>query len=197
MNLPNKLSLFRILLVPVAALLYLFPYAHFHIAMPEFQIGFVDLSLVNLLVLALFAVASFTDFLDGYLARKHDLITSLGKFLDPIADKLLVNTMFILFAAKGVVPIVPVIIMVARDTVVDGLRMNAAAQKRVVAAGYLGKVKTVLQMVTIVFVLLNNLPFELMRLPVTSFLLWLATIVSVLSGYSYFTQLKDLILASK
>lgn len=117
--------------------------------------------------------------------------------MDPIADKLLVNTMFILFAAKGVVPIVPVIIMVARDTVVDGLRMNAAAQKRVVAAGYLGKVKTVLQMVTIVFVLLNNLPFELMRLPVTSFLLWLATIVSVLSGYSYFTQLKDLILASK
>ena len=155
------------------------------------------MSLVNLLVLAVFAVASFTDFLDGYLARKHDLITSLGKFLDPIADKLLVNTMFILFAAKGVVPIVPVIIMVARDTVVDGLRMNAAAQKRVVAAGYLGKVKTVLQMVTIVFVLLNNLPFELMRLPVTSFLLWLATIVSVLSGYSYFTQLKDLILASK
>lgn len=62
MNLPNKLSLFRILLVPVAALLYLFPYAHFHIAMPEFQIGFVDLSLVNLLVLAVFAVASFTDF---------------------------------------------------------------------------------------------------------------------------------------
>ena len=197
MNLPNKLSLFRILLVPIAVLVYLFPYGTFGIEVIEFEVGFVSLSIVDLAVLLIFATASFTDFLDGYIARKYELITSLGKFLDPIADKLLVNTMFILFAVKGVVPAVPIIIMVARDTIVDGLRMNASAKGKVVAAGYLGKVKTVLQMVTIIFVLLNNLPFELMHLPVTTFLLWLATIVSVLSGYSYFMQLKDIVLESK
>lgn len=197
MNLPNKLSLFRIILVPLATLVYVFPYAQFGVDIIEFEFGFVNLSIINVVVLLIFCIASFTDFLDGYIARKNHLITSLGKFLDPIADKLLVNTMFILFVAKGVVPVVPVIVMIARDIVVDGLRMNASVNGRVIAAGYLGKVKTVLQMVTIIFVLLNNLPFELMRLPVTTFLLWLSTIVSVLSGYSYFSQLKDLVLASK
>lgn len=196
MNLPNKLSCFRMVLVPLIVLVMIFPYAQLGIAIPEFEFGFVSLSLKNIIVLILFATASFTDFLDGYIARKHNLITSFGKFIDPIADKLLVNTMFVMFAATGIVPVVPVVIMIWRDTIVDGLRMNAAAKGKVVAAGMLGKLKTVSQMLAIIFILLNNLPFELVRFPLSDFLLWFATLISVASGISYFIQLKDIILES-
>lgn len=196
MNLPNKLSIFRICLVPVVVLVWVFPYAEFGIVLPEFQFGFVTLSLKNILVLILFCIASFTDFLDGQIARKHNLITSFGKFIDPIADKLLVNTMFVMFAALGTVPVLPVLIMIWRDTIVDGLRMNAAQKGKVVAAGMLGKLKTVTQMITIILILLNNLPFELIRFPMSEFFLWFATLISVASGISYFMQLKDIIMES-
>ncbi len=194
MNLPNRLSLMRICLVPLIALIYLFPYAQFGIEIAELQFDFVSLRITNIIVLVLFAIASFTDFLDGYIARKNNLITSFGKFIDPIADKLLVNTMLILFAASGTVPVLPVMIMIWRDTIVDGLRMNASEKGIVVAAGYMGKVKTVAQMMTIIVLLLNNLPFELARFPMGEWLLWFSMCVSVISGISYFMQLKDVIM---
>lgn len=197
MNLPNKLSIFRIALVPIILLIYIFPYAQIGLVVPEYTFGFVTLKLTNIIVLVLFAIASFTDFLDGYIARKNDLVTSFGKFIDPIADKLLVNTMFILFAVKGICPIVPIILMIWRDMIVDGLRMNASSKGIVVAAGYLGKVKTVVQMITIVLILMNNLPFELWRFPVSEIMLWFSALVSVISGLSYFMQLKDVILETK
>ena len=142
-------------------------------------------------------MTSFTDFLDGYIARSQNMITTFGKFADPIADKLLVNTMFILFAAQGVIPVVPVLIMIARDTIVDGCRMIASSNGTVVAAGYLGKVKTVSQMLAIILILLNNLPFELYRFPVSDLVLWFAAIVSFVSGVSYFNQMKEYIFESK
>lgn len=194
MNLPNRLSLVRICLVPLIVLIYLFPYAQFGIEVAELQFDFVALRITNIIVLILFILASVTDFLDGYIARKHSLITSFGKFVDPIADKLLVNTMFILFAARGTVPVLPVLIMIWRDTIVDGLRMNASEKGIVVAAGYMGKVKTVAQMMTIIVLLLNNLPFELARFPMGEWLLWFSMCVSVISGISYFMQLKDVIM---
>lgn len=196
MNLPNKLSLFRIALVPVLALVMLFPYAQFGIQVLEFQIGNVSLSVINIIAVIIFVVASITDFLDGYIARRDGLVTSFGKFIDPIADKLLVNTIFILMAVQGNIPVLPVLLMIWRDMIVDGLRMSSAKSGKVVAAGYLGKVKTVLQMATIVVLLLNNLPFELVRFPMGEFLLWLATIVSVVSGISYFMQLKEVVMES-
>lgn len=196
MNLPNKLSCIRMLFVPIIVLVWIFPFAQFNIALPEYTFGFVTLSLKNIIVLVLFAIASFTDFLDGYIARKNHLITSFGKFIDPIADKMLVNTMFVMFAALGTVPVVPVIIMIWRDTIVDGLRMNAAQKGVVVAAGFLGKLKTVSQMLTVIVVLLNNLPFELVRFPMADFLLWFSCLISVAGGVSYFMQMKDVIMES-
>lgn len=193
-NLPNRLTLFRICLVPLIALIYLFPYAQFGIEVAELDFEFVSLRITNIIVLILFAAASFTDFLDGHIARKYHLVTSFGKFLDPIADKLLVNTMFVLFAANGAAAVVPVMVMIWRDTIVDGLRMNAGEKGIVVAAGLLGKVKTVAQMVTIIVILLNNLPFELWRFPMGELLLWFSMCVSVMSGVSYFMQLKDVIM---
>lgn len=194
MNIANRLSIFRILLVPIIILIYIFPYAHFQISIPVYNVGFVSIRLTNLIILLLFVIASISDFLDGYLARKYNLITSFGKFIDPIADKLLVNTMFILFVSSGLISAVPVLIMIARDTIVDGLRMSASNKGVVVAAGFLGKVKTVAQMLTIVLLLVNNLPFELWRLPFDEFMLWFATAISLISGVSYFMQLKDVVM---
>lgn len=196
MNLPNKISLFRIFLVPFIVLVMLFPYAQFNINIIELQLGNVSLSMVNIVAVVIFIIASITDFLDGYIARKNGLVTSFGKFIDPIADKLLVNTILLLLAVQGNIPVLPVLIMLWRDMIVDGLRMASAKSGKVVAAGMLGKVKTVLQMATIVVLLLNNYPFELVRFPMGEFLLWLATIVSVVSGVSYFIQVKDVVMES-
>lgn len=196
MNLPNRLSLVRICIVPLIACIYLFPYAQFGIEVMELDFDFVSLKITNVIVLGLFAAASITDFLDGYIARKHQLVTSFGKFIDPIADKLLVNTMLLLFAANGTAPIVPVLVMIWRDTVVDGLRMTASSKGIVVAAGFMGKVKTVAQMITIIVLLLNNLPFELLRFPMGELMLWFSMCVSVISGIAYFMQLKDVIMES-
>ena len=196
MNLPNKLTMFRIVLVPILVLVWLFPYAEFNISFPSLEVGNTSVSMLNIIILLIFAIASFTDFLDGYLARKNNLVTTFGKFADPIADKLLVNVVLIIMAAKGMVPLVPVILMLARDTIVDGCRMIAAQNGIVVAAGFLGKLKTVLQMFAIIFVLLNNIPFELIYIPVADILVWFASLVSLASGYAYFVQLKEYIFES-
>ena len=196
MNLPNKLTIFRIVLVPIAILVYLFPYEQFGIHFASLEFGPTSISYLNLIVLGIFIIASFTDFLDGKIARKKNLITTFGKFADPIADKLLVNSLFIILSFKHIIPVIPVVLMLARDTVVDGCRMIAASNGVVVAAGILGKLKTVLQMITICLVLINNLPFELWSLPVSTFLVWFTTFVSIVSGYSYFSQLKKYIFES-
>lgn len=191
MNLPNKLTMLRIVMIPLIILVYLFPYSAFGIVVPEFHVGNVDISLINLIVLLLYVAAAVTDAIDGHIARSRHMITTFGKFADPIADKLLTTSMFLLFVSKGLIPIVPVIIMVARDTIVDGCRMAAAGNGKVVAAGMAGKLKTVLQMVTVALVLLNNLPFELLGLPVSEIMLWFAALVSVVSGVQYFNGTKD------
>ena len=196
MNLPNKLTLFRIVLVPVILLVWLFPYGTFGISIPSFPVGPVSLSVLNIVVLVLFLIASFTDMLDGKIARKRNLITTFGKFADPIADKLLVISIFIVLASKGAIPVIPVVIMLSRDTIVDCCRMLASQNGVVVAAGMMGKVKTVLQMVTISLVLINNLPFELFYFPMTTIMIWLTAFVSFASGYSYFVQMKSYIFES-
>ena len=196
MNLPNKLTLLRIILVPITVLVWLFPYGYFNISLPVYQFGDVSLPLLNILVLILFAVASFTDFLDGQIARRKGLVTTFGKFADPIADKLLVNTVLLILAVKRMIPVVPVFLMLSRDTIVDGCRMLASRNGVVIAAGIFGKLKTVLQMFGIIFVLLNNLPFELWGIPVADALIWFASFVSVMSGYSYFMQVREFVFES-
>ena len=197
MNLPNRLTLFRIVLVPVIVLIYIFPYAQYGFEPRMFMFGSVRLSVINLICLVIYLAAAITDFLDGKIARSRNLQTTFGKFADPIADKMLTTTMFLLFTSRGIIPVVPVILMVCRDIVVDGCRMIAASNGKVVSAQMLGKLKTVLQMVTIALILLNNLPFELWRLPVSRLMLWFSAFVSVASGFSYFNQLKDDIFESK
>lgn len=196
MNLPNKISLFRVCLVPVLVLLHVFPYEQVGIVVPTYRVGGIYLSLISIISVIIFAVASFSDYVDGNIARKRNLITSFGKFLDPIADKLLVNTCFILLAMDARVSVVAVIIMIWRDTIVDGIRMMASQKGIVMAAGIWGKLKTVLQMVAIVVCFLNNIPFAFMGIPMDEILVWAACIVSVFSGVTYFIQAKAVIMES-
>lgn len=189
MNLPNKLTVARILMVPLVVILYLL--------IPS-DVGVVNvlsgLNLRNILVLIVFCIASLTDMLDGQIARKYNLITSFGKFLDPIADKMLVNTTLILLVYSHDASVVAVLIMIARDLIVDGLRLTAASKGQVVSAGFYGKLKTVLQMIAIILLLLRNWPFVYIHVPVAAILLWAATVVSVYSGWIYFWKLRKYVL---
>ena len=132
--------------------------------------------------------------LDGHIARRDHLITSFGKFVDPIADKLLVNTLLILLAWSSRISVIAVLLMIGRDTIVDGLRMSAASSGKVVAAGPAGKVKTVAQMTAIILVLLHDLPFAIFGVSLSGICLWIATAASLYSGAVYFLQLKDIVM---
>ena len=163
MNLPNKLTILRVLLVPVVCVLIglgLYPWAA-----------------------AFFALGALTDFLDGYLARRDGLITVFGKFLDPVADKLLVLTAMIMLTEKGLLPAWAVVIVAARELAVDGLRLVASGSGKVVAAKLPGKIKTVLQLCCVLSALI------LQTHPVTLALTVAMAVMTVASGAVYFKEL--------
>lgn len=196
MNLPNKLTIIRILCVPILIVIYMFPYETFHIHIPMFQLLNANISLVNIIIFILFSLASMTDLLDGQIARKKKLVTTFGKFADPIADKLLVNTIFILLASEGIISVIIPIVMISRDTIVDAIRLVAANKQVVIAAKPLGKLKTVTQMVGLVFILLSDFPFSYLHWPVGEILIWIACAVSIISGIDYFVSNKKFLMES-
>lgn len=197
MNTPNKLTLARIIMSLLIIVLLLFPFDSVGIEFKQILVGSVMVSLKFLIAGILFILASLSDFLDGYIARKYGLITNTGKMLDAIADKILVNSILIIMAALGFVhPIVPVVI-VLRDIVVNAIKMEAAGRGRVVAAIKSGKLKTASLMVGTTLLFFNNLPFELINLRVADFLLYFATIMSVISMVQYYNLNKDLIFEKK
>lgn len=192
MNLPNKLTVFRMTLVPVIVLVALLG----NDGIMHWQVLESHLTLTHIICTILFLVASFTDMLDGKIARKYQLITTFGKFMDPIADKMLVNSLLILLCYDHLIPVICVILMIARDLVVDAIRLMAAQQQIVLAAGPLGKLKTVIQMVAIVFVLMDDFPLAGLGLPVGQILIWLAVVISLLSGGDYLMKNKHMIFES-
>ncbi|WP_418520411.1 CDP-diacylglycerol--glycerol-3-phosphate 3-phosphatidyltransferase [Ruminococcus champanellensis] len=137
MNLPNKLTLMRVLLIPVFLVFFLIPGIPCH----------------YLLAMIVFIAASITDALDGHLARKHNLVTNFGKFLDPLADKVLVMTALACFVDNQVIGVIPFLIIMMREFMVSGLRLVAANSGTVIAAGFWGKLKTAFTMVTIIAIL--------------------------------------------
>lgn len=198
MNLPNKLTIARIVMSIIIIIVLLlgdqvaFLSSSFEI--PKLLVN--EAIVVNskyIIAGILFILASLTDFLDGYIARKYNLITDFGKLMDAIADKILVNSVLIILAAQGEIhPIIPVIIII-RDSVVNSIKMLAASNGKVVAAIKSGKIKTACLMVGIVLTLFRNLPFELWNISVSKGLLLVATILSIVSGIQYFTLNKHLI----
>lgn len=199
MNLPNKITVARMLLIPIMIII---PYLELN------DILFGSVTIGKFITLIIFLIASFTDFLDGYIARKNNLVTTFGKFLDPIADKLLVLSAMIMLVEDGIIPAWIPIIIAAREFIVSGIRMLAAGDGKVIAASWYGKVKTVSQMVAIGLAFLSTNSFmEFINTKMTTgaftlnMIMSLAMIVSVVatifSGIDYFMKSKDIVLKSK
>ncbi|MRH42646.1 CDP-diacylglycerol--glycerol-3-phosphate 3-phosphatidyltransferase [Aquibacillus halophilus] len=183
MNIPNKITISRILLIPIFIILLTVPFDW-----GSWNIGEQVLPISHFAAALLFVIASTTDWVDGYYARKYNLVTNLGKFLDPMADKLLVSAAFILLVEMGLAPAWVVITIISREFAVTGLRLVAAGEGVVLAAGQMGKLKTVLQIVAITALLLHNYPFSYLGIPFASIALYSALVITVVSGYDYFVK---------
>ena len=196
MNLANKLTLIRIILVPVFLIF---------IAARHIPYG-------STIATVIFILASITDKLDGYIARSRNQITNFGKFMDPLADKLLVTAALISLVELHVVPAWAAVIIIAREFAVSGLRSIAAAQGRVIAASWWGKIKTVIQIIAIILLLIKinlgdfNYVMEFVRNSgfwtqffntVPSIMLMVAVIITLISGYDYFKKNKDVVVTDK
>jgi CDP-diacylglycerol--glycerol-3-phosphate 3-phosphatidyltransferase len=191
-NLPNKITVSRILLIPVFMILMLTP-----LNMGELVIGAASIPYAHLLGAIVFIIASVTDWVDGYYARKLNLVTNLGKFLDPLADKLLVSAALIALVELQLAPAWIVIIIISREFAVTGLRLVLAGEGEVVAANTLGKIKTWAQIIAVSSLLLHNLPFELIGFPFAMIALWVAMIFTVVSGWDYFSKNRKAFINSK
>ena len=195
MNLPNKLSMIRIFLIPIILILGIIESISFNGNVLRNEL-FMNVTLGNILILVVFAIASITDFLDGHIARKNNLVTDFGKFIDPLADKLLVcSTMIYLievgrFNFFGFSFGFVVTLIIAREFAVTGLRLIASNKEgKVMAAKILGKMKTVVQMFTIIILLLNSFTFE-----IVGFIFVIASLLlTIISGVDYFVKSKDVL----
>lgn len=180
MNLANKITLLRVLMIPVFLIFMLidFPW-HMEAA------------------LAVFVLASLTDKLDGHIARKYNMITDFGKFMDPLADKLLVTGAFLVLIQLGRMEAWIVFVILTREFAVTGLRSLAAAQDVIIAASNYGKLKTVTQIVAIIILLLNNYPFSIIGFPMDTVMVYITLVITVLSGLDYFIKNKKVIMQMK
>jgi len=180
MNLANQLTFLRVLLVPGFMYLLL-----------------SDLSYGQNGALIVFLVASITDFFDGYIARKYDMVTKFGKFMDPLADKLLVTAALICFVQMGQISSWVVVIILSREFIVSIFRAVAAADGIGIAASMWGKYKTVSQMVMIILILLNNRPFDMWHIPMDQIFIVIATALTIISGLDYILKNKQVLRETK
>ncbi|WP_163103313.1 CDP-diacylglycerol--glycerol-3-phosphate 3-phosphatidyltransferase [Peribacillus alkalitolerans] len=192
LNLPNKITVSRILLIPLFLFIMLFPFSWGSVTL-----GDVIIPVSHLVGAAIFIIASTTDWIDGYYARKLNQVTNLGKFLDPLADKLLVSAALIVLVELQMAPSWIVIIIISREFAVTGLRLILAGTGEVVAANMLGKIKTWAQIIAISALLLHNLPFELISFPFATIALWIAMFFTIWSGWDYFIKNKEVFKQSK
>lgn len=176
MNLPNKLTLFRVVLIPFFVFFLLAPYFE---------------SYGNYIAVAIFIVASITDFLDGKIARKYNLVTNFGKFMDPLADKLLVCSALICLIQLELIPAWVVIIIIAREFIISGFRLVASDNGVVIAASYWGKFKTTFQMLTVI-VLILNIPNKVFTI-LGTVLIYVSLALTVISLIDYIAKNKDVL----
>ncbi|MDY0408215.1 CDP-diacylglycerol--glycerol-3-phosphate 3-phosphatidyltransferase [Virgibacillus soli] len=183
MNIPNRITLSRIILIPVFIILMSAP-----LNWGEWPIGNGVLPISHFVAAMVFIIASATDWVDGYYARKYKLVTNMGKFLDPLADKLLVASALIILVHLQFAPAWVVIVIISREFAVTGLRLVAAGEGIVLAASKLGKVKTFTQLLAIALLLLHNYPFSYIPFPFAIIMLYISLFFTVLSGYEYFAK---------
>ena len=177
MNIPNALTLLRVALIPAFIVFLMLGYSY--------------------VAAGIFVAASLTDALDGYLARKLKQVTNFGKLMDPLADKLLVVSALVCLTALGDIAAWMVIVILAREFMITGLRSLAAAEGVVMPAYMSGKLKTSAQMVAIILLLLKNWPFSYLGLPVDRVMLWIAVALTAYSGVEYIVRNRELFKAKK
>jgi CDP-diacylglycerol--glycerol-3-phosphate 3-phosphatidyltransferase len=175
-NLPNSLTLFRVACIPVLVILLFFPH-----------------KATSFLAALVFGLASISDLLDGFLARRQQLVTTFGKFLDPLADKLVVSAALIMLIPLGRAPAWMVVVIVGRELAITGLRSMAVSEGKVISADELGKKKMVFQIVAILGLLLHYEYFGIDLHAVGMFFLWLAVVVTLWSGFNYFRRFWDVL----
>ena len=170
MNLPNKLTLLRVLLIPVFILCFYIPVRG-----------------ANLFAAAIFLLAYLTDIFDGLLARKYNIITDFGKLMDPIADKLLSCSAFIMLVSQGMLSPIAVIIIIAREFIISGFRLVSAGRGNIIAASWLGKTKTISQCAAVLLLLVwSELGF--VKFPLDKVVLWVSVVFTIISGADYIVK---------
>ena len=192
MNTANKLTISRIVMAVIILIILMIPWNEFGISIPSFLV--MNKVLVDIrypIAGFIFVIACVTDYLDGSIARKEKTLTDFGATLDAIADKVLVNGVLILLAYNGFISVVVPVVIVTRDIAVDALRALSAKNKVIIKASKWGKVKTIFMMVGLSLMLFYNLPFEVYGIYVADILIYIATILSVVSGVLYFINCKD------
>lgn len=198
MNLPNKITMVRIVLAVIVLGLLIFPFYEFGIEFPKYLLaGKVLIDLKYIIAGVLFLIASLTDFIDGYIARKYNLVTDFGKVMDAIADKVLVNGLLIILANVGFISVIIPVVVIIRDIAVDSIKMVAGNKQGAVGASITGKIKTIFMMTGLTLLLFYNLPFELINLRIADFLILIATVLSVVSGIEYYVKNRKLLLENK
>ena len=192
MNTANKLTISRIVMAVIILIILMIPWNEFGISIPSFLV--MNKVLVDIrypIAGFIFVIACVTDYLDGSIARKEKTLTDFGATLDAIADKVLVNGVLILLAYNGFISVIVPVVIVTRDIAVDALRALSAKNKVIIKASKWGKVKTIFMMVGLSLMLFYNLPFEVYGIYVADILIYIATILSVVSGVMYFINCKD------
>lgn len=190
MNVPNKITICRIVLSILLLVLMIFPLNRFGVSFPEITIKEIIINSKYLICGILFMIASITDYLDGHLARKYNLVTDFGKVLDAIADKILVNGVLIILATDGAISVVIPVVIVSRDIIVDSIKMVVGQKNGAVAASNTGKVKTAFMLVGITLLLFYNLPFSLFNIYPARVIIMIATVLSIISGIQYYVKNK-------
>lgn len=191
MNKANKITMSRIVMSLIIIFLLLFPFDQVGVDFPVYMLkGILLIDLKYVIVGILFIIASLTDFFDGYVARKYNLVTDFGKMMDAISDKLLTNSVLIILACNGKISAVIAVVIIVRDIVVDSIKMVIGNKGAAVAAIGIAKWKTATLMIGITLTLFYNLPFELINLRLSDFLLVIAAILSVISACKYYIMAK-------
>lgn len=194
MNLPNKITIVRIALTGIIIGILLFPFDAVGLSFPRLFINeSIVVNVKYLVVGVLFIIASLTDFIDGRIARKRNLVTDLGKMLDAIADKILVDSVLIILSSSGFISPVISVIIIVRDIVVNAVKMAAGNAGKVVAASWTGKVKTTFQMIGITLTLFYNLPFELINIRISDIMLIISCVLAIVSAIQYISANKKYI----
>ena len=192
MNAANKITMSRIVLSFIIMILLLFPFYEVGIKFPTYLInGNVLVDLRYIIAGILFIIASLTDFVDGRVARKYIMVTDFGKMIDAISDKLLTNSLLVILACNGMISPVIAVVFVVRDIVVDSMKMIIGNKGRAVGAIGVAKVKTATLMFGLALTLFYNLPFSLINIRVSDFLLIIAAVLSVVSGFKYYMMARE------